>query len=206
MTTRADAQPPDVGTSEFAVLRTQVDALKELVETRMAQDERHLVTLREMYDGKIVALTDLMGARMAAVEFEIKALREERETKTEGLSRELRAVISGHMQSHTREHELMGMVEQQRMTYIESKVATVNQTREQMIADRADLVRRDMLDERFGSLNTVIDLLRKEQIDPLKAWQSNVQGRMAVIIAIGIFVSTIITSLVAVVANVLTGK
>ena len=197
MTTRPDASAPGAGDPEFAVLRTQVDALKELVETRMAQDERHIDTLREMYDAKISAVADQISMRATAVEFEIKALREERETKTEALSRELRAVITGHMQSHTREHELMGMVEQQRTTYIESKLGMVNQTREQMIADRNDLVRRDMLDEKVAAM-----LIR---LEPIERWQNNIQGRFIVInVLVGLAVAVIV-SLVAVVANVLTG-
>ncbi len=203
------------------VARTEAECqrLRDLIEERTklgaAEDRRvegkvdsTVQALRELIESRFAGVERESRQRVEAVECELQALRAEREAKTDAVAKEFAAKLDGHMKSHEREHVLITHAEGKQMELIEARLKASNAFREQMLADRNDFVRRDTLDDRFASMNALVSMVREDmdkQFEPMKAWQSNLQGRIAVWGVVALFISTLIVTLVSVLMNVMTG-
>jgi hypothetical protein len=224
-TRAADVTGARVAT-EIAVLREQMQAIREASFLRIAEVERRTVAAGEKAQTSNDSLSALVDQRLGelvssrALLYEgllerIETLRHERALVTETLEKLLMSRMEEYRTTRDKEQIQVERANDKLETTINERFEAANNFRKQIESERIDYVRRDLLEQRSHATDTLIDLLRADmekrfglmredidkKLDPLITWRSTQTGRSEISGGIWAVAAAIFVSLVVVAVN-----
>lgn len=166
-------------------------SFRELIEQQLrsvdiASDSRHAHAMQTI-DG-LKDSTNLEIARLnAKIDVEVSRLNELRDIKNNMVRSELLAMITTHITNHMAIHAEQKIAQDKWEKSIDDKFGVQASFREQVILERSEFVRRDVIDERFVAADARVSAMLEsfeKRIRPVESFRLQAVGVGAVIIVL----------------------